>query len=80
MSNVVHLKTRGESRMEAADEEVGRMLVDLGNRYGVHLIVTVVMRYMAESIVCVVCRGGAREKAWLKDIARLFHKALKGRL
>lgn len=80
MTNVVHLKTRGKAQLEAADEEVGQILLELGNRYGVYLIVTVVMGYMVESIAAAVRRGGSHERAWLRDIARSFHRALKGLL
>lgn len=80
MGNVVRLKTATESRLEAADEEVGRALVGLANKYGVFLITTVVMGYVAETIVGAVRRGGPRERAWLKDIVRVFHRALKGHL
>jgi len=80
MSKVVSLKTANEMRLEAADEEIGRMLVDLGNRYGVYVVVTVVLRYVAELIVGAVRRGGPHERAWLKDVARVVHRALKGRL
>jgi hypothetical protein len=78
VSNVVRLKTPAQTRIEAADEEVGRVLVALGERYGPFLITTVFMRYMAECIACAVRRGGAPEKAWIKDIARTFHRATKG--
>lgn len=80
MNNVVHLKTRGEARLEAADKEVGRMLVGLANKYGVYLITTVVMGYVAETIVGAVRRGGPIERAWLTDIARVVRKALRGHL
>ena len=80
MNNIVHLKTRGETRMAAADEEVGRMLVGLANKYGVFLITTVLMVYVAETIVGAVRHGGTAERAWLKDIVRTFRRALTGRL
>ena len=80
MSNVVRLKVRNKTRMEAADEEVGRILVGLANKYGVYLITTVVMGYVAETIVGAVRRGGPIERAWLNDIARVVRKALRGHL
>ena len=78
MNNIVHLKTRGETRMAAADEEVGRMLVGLANKYGVFLITTVVMSYVAETIVGAVRHGGPNERMWLKDLSRTFCRAMKG--